>query len=169
MSQRLLAALLFLGLTAPVWAGKIYTWTDEDGNVHYGDRPPLAAEAEEIVIQGKKKAPVEVNSEALPGQWFGRDAQGSEVKLTLNASGTVTFIQTRADQSVYNYQGIWSYDDQQIEVITEFSQTAPAGGGEFKRSVEPLQLVYTITRFGSDSMDLIIEEDRFELSRVALN
>jgi hypothetical protein len=148
-------------------AGKIYTWTDEEGNVHYGDRPPMEADAEEIRIQGTKKAPVEVDENMLPGQWFGTEANGGEVKLTINASGTINFIQTRTDQSVYNYQGIWTYADNSLTVITEFTQTAPANG-DFQRSVEPLQLKYNIIRFAGEEMEMIIGEDRFTVSKLNL-
>ncbi|EAR09558.1 DUF4124 domain-containing protein [Reinekea blandensis] len=167
MLQRFLCLLILLTPLSVLAAGKIYTWTDDDGNVYYGDRPPTEIEAEEITIQGKKREPVTVDESVLPGQWFGTDERGGEVKMTLNENGTVTFIHTRSDQSVYNYQGIWTYEDNSITVITEFSQTAPANGN-FKRSVEPVQLTYFIVRFSSDTMELVIEDDRFTLAPVNL-
>jgi hypothetical protein len=33
------AAILTLGVSSAVIAGDIYKWVDEDGNVHYGDKP----------------------------------------------------------------------------------------------------------------------------------
>jgi hypothetical protein len=164
MLQRL-AILLILGLPLSVFAsGKIYTWTDTTGIVHYGDRPPMEANAEEIAIQGKKKQPLVLVSEQLPGLWFGAVNEGGEVKLTLSENGTITYLQTRPDQSVYNYQGIWSLNNTSITVITEFSQTAPPSGN-FKRSVEPIQLVYNIITFSETAMDLIIGSERFSLLR----
>lgn len=167
MLRRFLCLVVLLTPLSLLAAGKIYTWTDEDGNVFFGDRPPMTIEADEVTIQGKKREPVVVDEEGLPGQWFGNDDQGGEVKLTLNANGTVSFIHTRADQSVYNYQGIWTYQDNSITVITEFSQSAPANG-DFKRSVEPVQLTYFIVRFNENDMELIIEDQRFVLSPVNL-
>ncbi|WP_320821543.1 DUF4124 domain-containing protein [Reinekea sp.] len=165
MLQRL-TILLILTLPLSVFAsGKIYTWTDASGIVHYGDRPPLEIDAEEIAIQGKKKQPLVVVSEQLPGQWFGAVNDGGEVKLTLSENGTITYIQTRADQSVYNYQGIWSLNNTALTVITEFSQTAPPGGN-FKRSVEPIQLVYNIIAFSENAIELIIGTERFSLLRL---
>jgi len=164
MLQRL-AIVLILALPLTVFAsGKIYTWIDAIGIVHYGDRPPLDADAEEIAIQGKKKQALVVVSEQVPGLWFGEATDGGEVKLTLSENGTITYLQTRADQSVYNYQGIWSLNNTSLTVITEFSQTAPPGG-DFKRSVEPVQLVYNIINFNENNMELIIGTERFNLLR----
>jgi hypothetical protein len=165
MLQRLIAVFLICLPTALFAAGKIYTWTDENGDVFYGDRPPSEATATEIAIQGKKKSPVTVDEDILPGEWFGLEAQGGEAKIKLNSNGTVTFLQTKADQSVYNYQGIWTYERNSISVITEFSQTAPAKG-DFKRSVEPLQLVYNIIGFSENQMELIIGDERFVLDKI---
>lgn len=146
-------------------ASKIYQWTDENGTVHYADRPPADVEAIEIEIQSQKKKELEVSEEALPGQWFGRSDKGSEVKMTLNENGSITLTQTYPDQSVFNYQGIWSLENDGISVITEFSQTAPANG-DFKRTVEPMQYVYNIRAFDTDEMEYIIESERFTLNRI---
>ncbi|TCS43034.1 DUF4124 domain-containing protein [Reinekea marinisedimentorum] len=165
MLQRLfLLIVLCLPLTSMA-AGKVYTWTDESGTVHYADRPPADIEAEEIEFQGKKKAPVSVNEGTLAGQWYGRSDKGSEVKLTFNENGTITYTQTKSDQSVFNYQGLWSLEGSSISVITEFSQTAPANG-DFKRSPEPMQYVYNVLAFGNNSMEYIIESERFTVSRI---
>ena len=32
--------LMLLGTSSTTFAGKIYKWTDSDGKVHYGERPP---------------------------------------------------------------------------------------------------------------------------------
>jgi hypothetical protein len=165
MLQRLFVLVLICLPTALFAAGKIYTWTDENGDIFYGDRPPSEADATEIAIQGKKKNPVIVDEEILPGEWFGQEARGGEVKIKLNSNGTITFLQTKADQTVYNYQGIWTYEKNSISVITEFSQTAPPNGN-FERSVEPLQLVYNIIGFSAEKMELIIEDERFVLDKL---
>lgn len=156
-------ALLMLPITLFA-SGKIYMWTDESGIVHYGDRPPQEVQAEEIAIQGRTREPVVVAEDQLPGQWYGTVNIGGDVRVTLNQSGSITFIQTRPDQSVFNYQGIWTLDTNSITVITEFSQTAPRNG-ELQRSVEPVQYVYNIIDFGDNSMEWIIGEERFSLAK----
>ncbi|AWF83066.1 hypothetical protein BTJ40_20820 [Microbulbifer sp. A4B17] len=35
-------------LAANISAGELYRWIDEDGRVHFGDRPPVHAEAKDI-------------------------------------------------------------------------------------------------------------------------
>jgi len=164
MLQRFVIILTFCLPLSVFAAGKIYTWTDDYGVVHYGDRPPLEVNAEEIAIQGKKKEPVVIVKEQIPGTWFGSVNDGGEIKITLNESGAMTFLQTKADQSVYNFQGVWTLEEQTITVITEFSQTAPANG-EFKRSIEPVQLNYNIIAFSESDMELISGEERFELTK----
>lgn len=40
--------LLILGLAAPVVNAQIYKWTDEQGHVHYGERPPAGQATTQI-------------------------------------------------------------------------------------------------------------------------
>jgi hypothetical protein len=48
--------LLALGLATSASA-KIYKWTDEEGNVHYGDEPPQGAEAVDLPPPSTYEAP----------------------------------------------------------------------------------------------------------------
>ncbi|WP_445360897.1 DUF4124 domain-containing protein [Microbulbifer sp. EKSA005] len=51
MPIKLLYLSSFFGgllLTANVNAGELYRWVDDDGRVHFGDRPPAHAEAKDI-------------------------------------------------------------------------------------------------------------------------
>lgn len=165
MLNRFVFFLVLLIPLSVLAADKVFTWTGEDGVVHFGDRPPMESDAKEIAIQGKKKAALSVTDEQLTGQWFGTSDRGGEVKITLNANGSIAYIQTRADQSVYNYQGIWTLESTTLSIITEFSQTAQANS-DFKRSVEPLQIEYNITRFEADSMSMIKEGEVFTVSKI---
>ena len=146
-------------------AGKIYTWQDENGNTVYGDRPPVAAEVTEVAIQGKKKAAIEVDALSLAGEWFGRGNNGGEVKMSIGDAGNIVFTQTRADQSVYNYQGVWSLENTTMTVITEFTQEI-SSVGKIKRSVEPVQVIYTITAFDGADMEFIAGPERFTASKI---
>ena len=38
--MRIIAVVLGVLLALPVWSAGVYRWTDENGRVHYGDRPP---------------------------------------------------------------------------------------------------------------------------------
>jgi len=46
----LACAIAALTLAASAMANEIYKWTDEDGNVHYGDRPSGAATEERLAL-----------------------------------------------------------------------------------------------------------------------
>jgi len=55
-----LAVLVLVSLPAlTAGAGEIHRWTDPDGSVHYGDRPPAAAESEIVRLH--------INTYASPG------------------------------------------------------------------------------------------------------
>lgn len=132
---------------------KIYTWTDEEGTVHYGDRPPRNAQAEEVNIRGQRQEAIEVNAAQLNGTWFGRGPDGGETRIRIQENGAIRFTQTRPDQSIYNYQGIWRLEDRTLSVITEFIEEGGGGSG-MQRSVEPVQLTYTFTSFSPEQFTL---------------
>ncbi len=46
--RRGVAIVLSLLLQIPVAVSGVYRWVDENGKTHYGDRPPVAEQAEEI-------------------------------------------------------------------------------------------------------------------------
>jgi hypothetical protein len=135
---------------------KIYTWTDDEGTVHYGDRPPRDAVAEEVNIRGQRQEAIEVNASQLNGTWFGRSSDGTETRIRIQENGSIRFTQTRPNQSIYNYQGIWRLEDRTLSVITEFIEEGGAGAG-IQRSVEPVQLEYTFTAFSPESFTARIQ------------
>jgi hypothetical protein len=45
----LIAILLFCTTTLSV-AGKIYKWTDSEGNIHYGERPPSGQQGKQVHV-----------------------------------------------------------------------------------------------------------------------
>lgn len=164
MTTRILLVLAALLIGQAMAAGKIYTWTDEDGVVHYGDRPPRDANAEEVSIQGKKAEPVQVDKAQLSGTWFGRNAEGGEVRMTLQENGAIRYTQTFPNNSIYHYQGIWTLEDRSMNVITEFIEEGGGASG-LKRSVEPVQLTYTFTNFAPDQMTVLTNGQSFTLNK----
>ena len=42
---------LTLLLSLPLHAGAIKKWVDEEGNVHYGDAPPVSAKTQDVRVQ----------------------------------------------------------------------------------------------------------------------
>ncbi len=65
MRYQAIAVALMLAMTAAgtAVAGDIYKWTDEDGNVHFGDRP-LGEEPERVAIQSKPTDPARIQAMA---------------------------------------------------------------------------------------------------------
>lgn len=63
MAKQALALLLTLALTAlgTTAAGQIYKWTDEEGNVHFTDKP-VVEEAERVAIQSRRTNPERVQA-----------------------------------------------------------------------------------------------------------
>ena len=53
---------LSIAATGMLFAGEIYKWTDEEGNVHYSDRP--IASAERVAIDSRPTDPARVQAEA---------------------------------------------------------------------------------------------------------
>lgn len=54
--MRSLIYLMLLASTS-LSAGTIHKWTDADGNVFYGDRPPVSAETENVRVQSAPTNP----------------------------------------------------------------------------------------------------------------
>ncbi|KUJ83836.1 DUF4124 domain-containing protein [Microbulbifer flavimaris] len=48
MIRTVLLALTVAAASAATVADELYRWVDEDGRVHFGDRPPVSAEAEDV-------------------------------------------------------------------------------------------------------------------------
>ena len=57
------AATLTLAVSSVAMAGDIYKWVDEDGNVHYGDKP-AGAQPERMAIQSKPTDPSRIAAQA---------------------------------------------------------------------------------------------------------
>ena len=52
--------LVLVGASAPA-VGEIYKWTDEDGNVHFGDKP-VGEDPQRVAIQSRPTNPARVES-----------------------------------------------------------------------------------------------------------
>ena len=47
---------LVLLVSASAYAGAIHKWTDENGNIHYGDAPPVSAKTDKVRVTGVPSA-----------------------------------------------------------------------------------------------------------------
>ncbi|MFB3059703.1 MAG: DUF4124 domain-containing protein, partial [Gammaproteobacteria bacterium] len=59
--MRMIIFLLIL-TSSSLFAGSILKWVDEDGNIHYGDTPPIAVETERVRVLSAPSNP----GKALP-------------------------------------------------------------------------------------------------------
>lgn len=48
---------LTLILSSVVNAGEIHKWVDQDGNIHYGDSPPVSSSSNKVKVDGKPSNP----------------------------------------------------------------------------------------------------------------
>ena len=55
--------MLAMAMAGTAIAGDIYKWTDEEGNVHFGDRP-LGEQPERLAIQSKPTDPAKIQAMA---------------------------------------------------------------------------------------------------------
>ena len=88
--------LFFLSIvifSTSIQAGSIHKWVDEDGNVHYGDAPPVTAKTESVRVQSAPTNP----GRSLPRlNNQGGEAAGSE---STNAGSTAAGGGVPADQA----------------------------------------------------------------------
>ena len=68
---------LSLIVSTSLFAGSIQKWVDDDGNVHYGDAPPVSAKTKEVRVLGAPSDP----GRALP-------RLSADGKVKSSASGT---------------------------------------------------------------------------------
>ncbi len=59
--MRIIICLIIL-TSSSLFAGSILKWVDEDGNIHYGDAPPIAVETERVRVLSAPNNP----GKALP-------------------------------------------------------------------------------------------------------
>ncbi|MDH5354384.1 MAG: DUF4124 domain-containing protein [Gammaproteobacteria bacterium] len=78
--MRFLVIYLSLILSTSLHAGNIQKWTDEEGNIHYGDTPPIDANATDIRVTGVPSNP----GKALP-RLSGNDSESASDSSASNA------------------------------------------------------------------------------------
>lgn len=63
-TRKLLVLLLLVVWTASASAAGVYKWVDEQGRVHYGERPPARTQAQEIAVKQAPPPPMPAEDEA---------------------------------------------------------------------------------------------------------
>ena len=85
MNKQLIAAAAILALagSGAALAGDIYKWVDDEGNVHYGDKP-IGAQSERMAIESRPTDPSRASAETQ-SLMASRDA-ASERRAEMDAS-----------------------------------------------------------------------------------
>jgi hypothetical protein len=93
MNMRYLIYLLIM-VSASLSAGEILKWTDDDGNIYYGDSPPIEANAEPVKVIGAPSNPGKALPRLSDGTGSGSSGSGSDQRASNQQSGN-----TPADQA----------------------------------------------------------------------
>lgn len=101
MRYQAIAAALILVLAAAgtAAAGDIFKWTDEEGNVHFGDRP-LGEDPERLAIRSKPTDPARIQAVQAAAQARASAAAKAEEKAAAAApqGPSREELQTQADE-----------------------------------------------------------------------
>jgi hypothetical protein len=97
MQTRTIFTLLALLLAIGAIADEAYTWTDEDGVVHYSDRPQPGAQ---VVDLGQSRAP-----RPSPGQAAQPSAASDEAEAPSVGYQSIEFTSPGAEETLWNIEG----------------------------------------------------------------
>jgi type IV secretory pathway VirB10-like protein len=64
MFGKRISLLALMILLSPIAQSEVYKWTDENGKVHFGDRPPVEQEAEQVAVPTGPTGPTTEEGEA---------------------------------------------------------------------------------------------------------
>lgn len=69
---------LMLVVSTSLHAGAIHKWVDENGNVHYGDTPPIKVKTENISVQSAPSKPGKAQPRTSTEQASGAEDAGDD-------------------------------------------------------------------------------------------
>jgi len=88
---------LFILASSSLFAGEILKWVDEDGNIHYGDAPPISAETERVRVLSAPSNP----GKALPRlSTDGSTGNGNKRDTDVAASDAQDDLKLPANQAI---------------------------------------------------------------------
>jgi hypothetical protein len=96
---------LILAISTSLNAGSIQKWTDENGNVHYGDVPPVTTKSENVRVQSAPsnpgKALPRLNSSDDSDQAAGGNDEDNKQEVSDEQASSIC-ASARADLDVIN-------------------------------------------------------------------
>lgn len=139
--------LILLAATAAQANDKIYTWVDENGGIHFGDRPPTESKATEVKVQGFRGTTIEVDPEQLPGNWQVVADNGVIQDWRLTIDGRVQMEYSDAGvRSIVT--GEYSVTGTIMTVTTDLIQRL--SNNKLTTDDAPTQMVYKFLEFSED-------------------
>ena len=93
--MRIIICLLIL-TSSSLFAGSILKWVDEDGNIHYGDAPPIAVETERVRVISAPSNP----GKTLPRLSGGSTGNSNKRGTNVAAGDTQDDLKLPADQAI---------------------------------------------------------------------
>jgi len=143
----ILLTIAVLLSTQVLAADKIYTWTDENGVIQYGDRPPSNSGAKEVKVRGFQENILVISAEALEGNWRVINSSGQIQDWTVRKDGRIQIdIRQGANRTIIN--GAWQLSDAIFTVNSELIQEIK--GGKATVNDAPVQFTYKFLEFESD-------------------
>jgi len=122
MRTMIVVLALLSALLPAVADAQVYRWTDENGRVHYGDKPPAQAKTREVIDRISSYAgPAQVSS--APQQASARKASARVVMYT-----TPTCGYCRQAKAHFNYRRV-AFEERDVEHSTEFRREFYRLGG----------------------------------------
>lgn len=147
MRKVMLSVLALIAIQA-FGESKIYTWTDADGVVQFGDRPPISANASEIKMQGMVTTPVVVTAGALEGTWKVTGQPGETQEWLVREDGRIQIdIKMGEDRRIIH--GNWVITGSVMTLTSDLVQDIIAGRSVIDNS--PQQFVYKFLAFNDNT------------------
>jgi hypothetical protein len=112
---------LFILISSSVYASGIYTWVDEEGEIHYGDARPMSVHSEEVRVDVAPNNP----GEPLPRLGAG-DAESSAPDSSTTASNTPDSAQPDSEMSDEQAAAICKQAHYQLKVVNKTRHRARA-------------------------------------------
>ena len=81
MKTRIILPLVFSLAAAVAWSSEVYTWVDEDGVVHYTDKPPQVSSVEEVEVPETYMEKPEPGAESIYSDVIKEQQERREARL----------------------------------------------------------------------------------------
>lgn len=144
--------LTLLAVYSPVAVAGTYKWVDDNGNVHFGDRPPGATTYSSF--GSSTAARHDVTEQRLVGTWAGRDSAMQEHTWQFREDGSVVVREkSLRNHEALQIEGRFSMVSNRIALDPGRTVKTSASGKSGTDS-DPSRLYASIIEFNSSNMKI---------------